>query len=244
MFWQIKISEKDQMYHGVIYNGETYMSTRICFGNKASPPIADMCIVKIAHLGKETCALASQVLLFKRYMDSILNSNSDEKLLVQTRKEVDELIGKFGFEIKEWFINNPRIGSTSKEKNILGIRYDVEKDKLYVAVNLRGEIKFMKRKVLLRIAEIMVPMGICAGVMLIEKLIFQPITRLNFGWDQIIDNGEWAWEKWNQEIEKCTNVLLPRSILPSEKYLTEKWSCDKIGFSDGSNNGYGCVIYL
>ena len=161
-------------------------------------------------------------------MDDILDSNSDEKLLVQTRKEVHELIGKFGFEIKEWFSNNPRIGSTLKEKNILGIRYDVEKDKLYAADNLPGEIKFTKIKILSRIAEI------CAGV------------RLNFGWDQIIDNGELleAWEKWNQEIEKCTNVLLPRSILPSEKYLTEKWSCDMIGFSDGSNNGYGCVIYL
>ena len=42
MFWQIKISEKDQLYYGVIYNGETYVFTRICFGNKPSPPIADM----------------------------------------------------------------------------------------------------------------------------------------------------------------------------------------------------------
>ena len=165
MFWQIKISEKDQLYHGVIYNGETYVFTRICFGNKPSPPIADMCMVKIAHHGKETRALASQVLLFKRYMDDILDSNSDEKLLVQTRKEVNELIGKFEFEIKEWFSNNPRIGSTLKEKNILGIRYDVEKDKLYAAVNLQGEIKFTKRKVLSRIAEIWDPMGICAGVL-------------------------------------------------------------------------------
>ena len=98
-------------------------------------------------------------------MDDILDSNSDEKLLVQTRKEVNELIGKFGFEIKEWFSNNPRIGSTLNEKNILGIRYDVEKDKLYAAVNLQGEIKFTKRKVLSRIAEIWDPMGICAGVL-------------------------------------------------------------------------------
>ena len=62
------------------------MFTRICFGNKPSPPIADMCMVKIAHHGKERCALASKALLFKRYMDDILDPNSDEKLLVQTPK--------------------------------------------------------------------------------------------------------------------------------------------------------------
>ena len=34
MFWQIKPTESDERYHGVIYKGETYyVFTRVCFGN-------------------------------------------------------------------------------------------------------------------------------------------------------------------------------------------------------------------
>ena len=43
---------------------------------------------------------------------------------------------------------------------------------------------------------------------------------------------------------ECENVVLTRSILPSEKYANKKLSCDVIGFSDGSNTAYACVIYL
>ena len=33
MFWQIKPTESDERYHGVVYKGETYVFTRVCFGN-------------------------------------------------------------------------------------------------------------------------------------------------------------------------------------------------------------------
>ena len=52
MFWQIKIAETDQKFHGVIHKGGTYVFTRVCFGNKPSPPIADSSMVKMAHHGK------------------------------------------------------------------------------------------------------------------------------------------------------------------------------------------------
>ena len=58
--WQIKIHEQDQMFHGVICKGGTYVFTRIGFGNSPSPPIADMSMVKMAYHGRETHPLASK----------------------------------------------------------------------------------------------------------------------------------------------------------------------------------------
>ena len=41
MFWQIRLSPKDVQFQGVIWHRETYVFTRVSFGGKNSPPIAD-----------------------------------------------------------------------------------------------------------------------------------------------------------------------------------------------------------
>ena len=103
-----------------------------------------------------------------------------------------------------------------------------------------------KRIILSRIAEIWDTLGITAGVLLTGKLLFQSVTRLNFGWDKLIEHQELAdaWTNWNQKIEKCKDVLISRSILPSEKYAQENLIGEIIGYSDGSNVGYGSVNYI
>ena len=246
MFWQIKITEKDQLYHGVIYKGESYVFTRVCFGNKPSPPIAEMGMVRVAEHGKFSHPHASQALLFKRFMDDILDSNSKIEVLRTTRNEMDGLIGKFGFNIKEWYSNDKERGMNLKSKKILGIQYNTETDNLVAGIEQIKELRVTKRRILSRIAEIWDPLGITAGVCLTGKLLFQSITRLNYNWDTLIENEEVinAWKKWNQEMENCKDLLVARSILPSQQYEKECLSCEIIGFSDGSNVGYGCVNYL
>ena len=59
MFWQISLSEYDQQFHGIIYKGETYVFTRVCFGDKPSPTIANSCMKEIAKKEKEEFPLGS-----------------------------------------------------------------------------------------------------------------------------------------------------------------------------------------
>ena len=87
MFWQINIHEQDQMFHGVIYKGGTYVFTQIGFGNSPSPPIADMSMVKMVYHGRETHPLASKLLIHNRYMDDLINSNSNAMILRRTRSQ-------------------------------------------------------------------------------------------------------------------------------------------------------------
>ena len=246
MFWQIKIHESDQIYHGVIHKGETFVFTRVCFGNKPSPPIADASMVKMAHHGHESHPLASNALINNRFMDDLLNANSNAKVLKTIRNEVTELIGKFGFDVKEWFSNHPMIGSVQKMKKVLGIRWDMENDTLGAGINASSKKLLTKRNVLSRIAEIWDPLGICAGVNLIGKLLFQSIVRLQFSWDQIIENPDLQarWNMWTREIDNCEDLIISRSILPSNEYEQEKMDGELVGFSDASNIGYGCVLYI
>ena len=179
-------------------------------------------------------------------MVDLINSNSNATILRRTRSQVDELIGKFGFEIKEWFSNHPKVGCAKKSKKVLGVTWDMETDVLSVNQNRSPKKVLTKRNVLSRMAEIWDPIGICAGVTLMGKLLFQSIIRLQFGWDKIIENHDLQskWDTWIHEIESCENLVVSRSNLPPKKYNTEKMDCELMGFSDGSNVGYGCAIYI
>ena len=84
MFWQIKINEHDQKYHEVIFKGETYVFTRVCFGNNPSPPLAELSMIKVTENGKTSHRNASQALLFTRYMNAMLDSNSNEMKFKRT----------------------------------------------------------------------------------------------------------------------------------------------------------------
>ena len=71
MFWQIKISEEDQRFHGIICEGETYVFTRVCYGNKLSPSIADYSMKVIAQAGKQGLPKAANMLDKKKYVDDL-----------------------------------------------------------------------------------------------------------------------------------------------------------------------------
>ena len=159
MFWQIMIAEEDQMYHGVIYKDETYMFTRVCFGNKPSPPIAEMSMIKVAEKGKESHPYASFALLFKRFMDDILDANNNKKVLKETKDQIDSLLGIFGFDIKKWHSNHPELGEALKSKKILGVEYSTDTDQLRVKIGKMRKKEMTKRIILSRLAEIWDPIG-------------------------------------------------------------------------------------
>ena len=98
-------------------------------------------MVKMAHHGNKTHQHAARALLFKQYIDDISDSCSDKELLKLTCTEIDDLIGQFGFSVKDWISNHPEIGTTRKSKKILGINYDIEKDNLQVFINAVKEGK-------------------------------------------------------------------------------------------------------
>ena len=219
MFWQIKISEEDQKFHGVIHNKKTYVFTRICFGDKPSPPIAERSMIKIALHGKETHSAASSVLIHKRYMDDITDANNDEKRLNETREQIDDLIGQFVFEIKCWYSNNPTVGCDSGERKVLGVKWDLKEDQLLPSINI-PKCNVTSRR---QIAEVWDPLGIYSGLLLTAKLVFQAVVRLQYTWDGVITNEDLLnnWKKWLHESQNCIEISVPRSVMPSKEYLQE-----------------------
>ena len=215
MFWQIKLHRDDQQYHGVIWMGNTYVFTRVCFGDKPSPNIAEEGMLKIAKSGRYTHPEASKAILNNRYVDDIADSSNSEVKLLKKRKEIDELFGNFGFQIKMWYSNNEHIGSSAGYKSVLGCKWNIEEDMLAPTtpkIKLNG---VTKRNVLSQIAGFWDPLGVCVGVIISARLIFQSIIRLKLEWDEPSTNIDILekWDKCCSEIIKCKDIQINRIIM-------------------------------
>ena len=244
MFWQILLSEYDQLFHGVIYDGETYVFTRVCFGDKPSPMIADVCMQRIAEDGKERYPLDSEVVKKRRFVDDLVDAGIGTLKLVHKKEETSKLLGEYGFQIKEWLSNNSEVGTVKPNGKILGLLWNGDEDVLSVKIKNAAKLsEFTKRTVLRRIAEIWDPVGMLSGLMVVERLIFQAIVRMKLQWDERIEDVELAnrWNQWLIELEKCDGFCIPRSILPT-KGNSADMKFELIGCGDGSSVAYGGAV--
>ena len=180
-------------------------------------------------------------------MDDIVDASMDKNTLVVTQNQVNELIGKFGFEEKTWYNNNSQVGTVIERKKVLGLLWTMSDDNLKPAIGFSKPLKISKRSMLARISEVWDPLGTLAGVLMTGKLLFQAVVRLKTGWDIALNDQREIVERWNswlEELEKCNDVIVPRSVSPSVTLKDEHLKCELLGFSDGSSVGYGCVIYV
>ena len=101
--------------HGVIFKGENYVFMCVCFRISQAHQLP-RCLEKIAHYGNQTHPNVAKTILLKRYMDNILELSSSKDVLDITQREIDDLVRKFGFNIKEWVSNHPCVGNTVETK--------------------------------------------------------------------------------------------------------------------------------
>ena len=180
-------------------------------------------------------------------MDDIVDASNDVTTLIKTKGQVDELLGQFGFEIKTWYRNSPELGTVIDNTKVLGLTWNIGEDSLKPLVGKTKDKKWTKRRMLSRISEIWDPLGLCAGVLMTGKLLFQSVVRLKPGWDDSLKKYRKIIDKWNiwlEEMDNCKDIVISRSVIPSEFVLGPTLKCEVVGFSDGSSLGFGCVLYL
>ncbi len=245
MFWQVAMSEDDQKYHGIICEGKTYVCTRVCYRDKPSPAIADQSMKEIAEFGKEEFPAASFLVKERRYVDDLQDAGSSIPDLVEKREETDELLGKFGFEVKAWHSNHPDVGQVRTNNKMLGVRWNAVKDTLSLnEIVIDPESAMVKKNVLSVVSSSWDPQGLLAGLRITGRLIFQAIVRMKNQWDDAIDDPDLQskWKEWITEMNKCNDIEIDRSLLPTNR--TSSSRALLVGFSDGSSVAHGCTVYL
>ncbi|XP_033105187.1 uncharacterized protein LOC117107594 [Anneissia japonica] len=86
------------------------------------------------------------------------------------------------------------------------------------------------------------PRGYTGPYVLRAQMLFQQLSRLNYGWDDVIppDIAE-QWGRRLKDIQLMRNLNIPRSVKPTDFNIK---SNQLHNFADASETGYGAVTYL
>lgn len=124
---------------------DIYVIQRVSFGDNPSGAIATVALRKTAEMGKDQFPEASQVILNNTYMDNIIDSVNNRTKAKQITDDIEKLLNKGGFKLKEWTYSEDRSSrhepkipmepSTATEK-VLGVIWDPTTDNFHYKVKL------------------------------------------------------------------------------------------------------------
>ena len=119
MFHSIDIPLEDQMVHLFLWRDmeqdrepDVYAITKVNMGNKPSAAIAQTVLRKTAEMAPEDKQEAADIIVKNSYMDDIAGSLDTLETVEQRTDEMDEILEKAGFHIKEWLISGRGVKSS------------------------------------------------------------------------------------------------------------------------------------
>ena len=145
MYHTVKTTVLDQHTHRFLWRDmvtnkvpDTYVIQRVSFGDKPSATIAMMALRKTAEMRSEQYPDAAQIVKHNTYMDDIIESTTDLPAAQKLMQDIEALIIKGGFKLKEWIFS--RDSSNSKKslpnksniaiEKVLGVNWDPINDHL------------------------------------------------------------------------------------------------------------------
>ncbi len=129
---------------------DQYALTTVTFGDRPGGAIAMIALRKTAQMSND-CPRATKLIENDSYVDDLITSVEDQVAANELMQEVDTVLGKGGFHIKEWVISGEGNLSTlhpkvvfSKEEKVLGLSWDPHHDHFYFKVCLNFSKKIKK----------------------------------------------------------------------------------------------------
>ena len=92
---------------------DTFVIQRGSFGDK--PSAAMMALRKTAEMGSEQYLDAAKIVKHNTYMDDIIESTTDLSTAQKSMQDIETLIIKGGFKLKEWTFSH---GSSNSKKSL------------------------------------------------------------------------------------------------------------------------------
>ncbi|XP_068761870.1 uncharacterized protein [Montipora capricornis] len=238
---------------------DTYVKTVLTFGDKPAPAMAQIALRKTAAEGENHSPSAAKTLKENSYMDDILDSVQTVSEARQLTTEIDEVLAKGGFSIKEWQSNRDLKDTGDKqneevnvpngpgEDKVLGIVWNSTEDSFKFKVksetidSLNSSV-WTKRSILSQIARIYDPVGFAAAFLIRAKIGFQELWQQGYEWDQDLPSA--VQEKWLslfKERKELNEVSFPRSLSPPEPADSQPTLCV---FADASQDAFGACAYI
>ncbi|XP_063843679.1 uncharacterized protein LOC135090655 [Scylla paramamosain] len=274
MFNSIRLSEFDSHVHRFLWRDfedrapDHYALTAVPFGDICSPAIAILAMRQTAEKCKEEFPEAANVIVQDSYMDDIIHSMNDTEKASQIIKDVELILNRGNFHMKEWIIsgktqvgNDVDLSGIPGEK-VLGLVWNPVEDEISFKMKMKSTCKqtcsvevksnsdepqnpLTKRKALSYISTIFDPMGFVTPVTLRGKLLMRQIIEYidengrKLDWDDPLpEEFIGKWYKFCHDMHELGTIKLPRCICNAE--LVEP---TLILFNDASTLAYSACAY-
>lgn len=258
MFNQIAIAPEDRPYFSFYWQNynekesSVYEWCRLIFGSISSPDIASSGIQFLAKETEDDYPIGCEILKNSIYVDDISPSFNEENEAIKAGKEVNEILGKGSFMVKQWHSNskfienqlNKEIVVTESKTLMLGHMWNKEQDTFNLKIRdiPIDKKNVTKRSILRCIASIWDPLGLVNPVMVNLRIPFQQLWRRSLEWDETLPEDEAKdWCDMFEEVNKKLYLEIPRCLIMNAKNI-EIYEIHT--FSDGSEVGFGACSFL
>ena len=206
MFSQVTMAKQDRRYHHFLWRDldlsrppKVYKATRLMFGDRASPYLAQYVVRQHAEDNRDNYPLAVAMILLQMYMHDIMTSLETDDEAMKARDQLRELLGKAGFKIRRWCSNKPevlrdvpmedRVANVNIEESellcmkALGVQWNTEMDMFTFKLNPPRDAACTKRGFSKNLAMLFDPLQMLAPFTIRASMAMQETWLLGLGWD-------------------------------------------------------------
>ena len=254
-FLQILLERKDRDVHRVIIvkNGEMRIMRfkRVTFGVSCSPFLLNAVIKH--HLSQYDKSNVIVELDENLYVDDWLSGANSEQEARQLFSDAMGVMSEAGMTLAKWSSNSGIFDKSIDEDGlsqedmvkVLGIVWSKNDDCLkYEGLKVDGNLQPTKRLILSLLARMYDPLGYSCPFIMIVKTLFQQCWQQGLQWDEPLPEELFRTAmKWIKGIEVLKELKIPRCYSQG-KIPWSPASVELHVFSDASQQGYGCAVYV
>ena len=215
MFLQILLPESDCQVHRFLWREmetsqepTTYVLLRVTFGDKPSPDMASLVMLKMAKEHRQTAPEASKIIERDRYVDDLIHSCPSVSDAFQRITDVEKILSTGSFKIKEWHCSSDQLQERLSERSelapnskvvepqrespdanqasldgepgvkTLGVSWKPNTDTINFDVKLNEKEPYTKRVILSNISRIFDPLGLASVVTIKARIALQEIWKM------------------------------------------------------------------
>ena len=219
----------------------------LAFGDKPAPAMAQIALRKTAQEGENESKRAAEAVRDNSYMDDICDSVHSTEDARQLTSEIDSLLEKGGFKVKEWLSNKDLVPNIEQQQHVKPLQPSSNDKVLGVVDELRFITKVecdqpsTKRKILSQVAIVYDPIGFATAFLIRAKIGMQELWQMGVDWDdELSPNLQAKWTKFFEELKTLNEVSFPRGL----------FALDSLGLpilcicADASEYAFGTCAYL
>ena len=218
-------------------------------GDKPAQAMAIAALHRTAEESEKKQPEAARVLKEDTYMDDICSSVSSEAECEQLTDDVDAVLEKGGFKVKQWISNVEKCKDvemenvmwSAEEQKVLGVVWDPGADVLKYKIHKEGKgCALTKRDALSELAKVYDPVGFASAFIIKGKIMMQQLWIDGVSWDEKLSHVRTnEWMKFLAEIKQLDGITFDRCLVP---YPDAK--AELVVFCDASEVAFGTVCYL